>query len=228
MLTSKQRELLIFLTKYLEDNEVSPSFDEMREAVGLASKSGIHRLVSALEERGYIRRLANRARAIEILRTANNAVLSGVSNDSETKTASNDSNVVEGNFGATTVELPLLGRIAAGTPIEALSDPSAHLAVPADMLGHGEHFALEIVGDSMIEAGIHDGDTVIIKRTEQALNGDIVVALIDQQEATLKTLRKETGRVGLVPANRNYETRFFTTDKVSIQGKLTGLIRRYR
>ena len=228
MLTSKQRELLIFLTKYLEDNEVSPSFDEMREAVGLASKSGIHRLVSALEERGYIRRLANRARAIEILRTANNTVLSGVSNDSETKTASNDSNVVEGNFGATTVELPLLGRIAAGTPIEALSDPSAHLAVPADMLGHGEHFALEIVGDSMIEAGIHDGDTVIIKRTEQALNGDIVVALIDQQEATLKTLRKETGRVGLVPANRNYETRFFTTDKVSIQGKLTGLIRRYR
>ena len=230
MLTSKQRELLIFLTKYLEDNEVSPSFDEMREAVGLASKSGIHRLVSALEERGYIRRLANRARAIEILRTANNAVLSGVSNDSdsETKTARNDSNVVEGNFGATTVELPLLGRIAAGTPIEALSDPSAHLAVPADMLGHGEHFALEIVGDSMIEAGIHDGDTVIIKRTEQALNGDIVVALIDQQEATLKTLRKETGRVGLVPANRNYETRFFTTDKVSIQGKLTGLIRRYR
>ena len=228
MLTSKQRELLIFLTKYLEDNEVSPSFDEMREAVGLASKSGIHRLVSALEERGYIRRLANRARAIEILRTANNTVLSGVSNDSESKTASNDSNVVEGNFGATTVELPLLGRIAAGTPIEALSDPSAHLAVPADMLGHGEHFALEIVGDSMIEAGIHDGDTVIIKRTEQALNGDIVVALIDQQEATLKTLRKETGRVGLVPANRNYETRFFTTDKVSIQGKLTGLIRRYR
>ena len=228
MLTSKQRELLIFLTKYLEDNEVSPSFDEMREAVGLASKSGIHRLVSALEERGYIRRLANRARAIEILRTANNTVLSGVSNDSETKTASNDSNVVEGNFGTTTVELPLLGRIAAGTPIEALSDPSAHLAVPADMLGHGEHFALEIVGDSMIEAGIHDGDTVIIKRTEQALNGDIVVALIDQQEATLKTLRKETGRVGLVPANRNYETRFFTTDKVSIQGKLTGLIRRYR
>ena len=228
MLTSKQRELLIFLTKYLEDNEVSPSFDEMREAVGLASKSGIHRLVSALEERGYIRRLANRARAIEILRTANNTVLSGVSNDSESKTASNDSNVVEGNFGATTVELPLLGRIAAGTPIDALSDPSAHLAVPADMLGHGEHFALEIVGDSMIEAGIHDGDTVIIKRTEQALNGDIVVALIDQQEATLKTLRKETGRVGLVPANRNYETRFFTTDKVSIQGKLTGLIRRYR
>ena len=137
-------------------------------------------------------------------------------------------NVIEGNFGSRTIQLPLLGRIAAGTPIEALSDPSSHMAVPADMLGQGEHFALEIVGDSMIEAGIHDGDTVIIKRTEQAINGDIVVALIDQQEATLKTLRKEPGRVGLVPANRNYETRYFETDKVRIQGKLTGLIRRYR
>lgn len=233
MLTPKQRELLVFLTEYLETREVSPSFDEMREAVGLASKSGIHRLVSALEERGYIRRLANRARAIEILKTANNLpyghenIISDISEEANMAEMQGD-NVIEGNFGSRTIQLPLLGRIAAGTPIEALSDPSSHMAVPADMLGQGEHFALEIVGDSMIEAGIHDGDTVIIKRTEQAINGDIVVALIDQQEATLKTLRKEPGRVGLVPANRNYETRYFKTDKVRIQGKLTGLIRRYR
>lgn len=233
MLTLKQRELLVFLTEYLETHEVSPSFDEMREAVGLASKSGIHRLVSALEERGYIKRLANRARAIEILRTANNQAYgqSDINLDADRQghpDSMGSSNVIEGQFGSKTVQLPLLGRIAAGTPIEALSDPSSHMAVPADMLGQGEHFALEIVGDSMIEAGIHDGDTVIIKRTEQALNGDIVVALIDQQEATLKTLRKEPGRVGLVPANRNYETRYFQSDKVRIQGKLTGLIRRYR
>ena len=233
MLTLKQRELLVFLTEYLETHEVSPSFDEMREAVGLASKSGIHRLVSALEERGYIKRLANRARAIEILRTANNQAYGQTDRNIDTDQHEHtdgisSSNVIEGQFGSKTVQLPLLGRIAAGTPIEALSDPSSHMAVPADMLGQGEHFALEIVGDSMIEAGIHDGDTVIIKRTEQALNGDIVVALIDQQEATLKTLRKEPGRVGLVPANRNYETRYFQSDKVRIQGKLTGLIRRYR
>lgn len=233
MLTLKQRELLVFLTEYLETHEVSPSFDEMREAVGLASKSGIHRLVSALEERGYIKRLANRARAIEILRTANNQAYWQTDRNLDTDQQEHtdgisSSNVIEGQFGSKTVQLPLLGRIAAGTPIEALSDPSSHMAVPADMLGQGEHFALEIVGDSMIEAGIHDGDTVIIKRTEQALNGDIVVALIDQQEATLKTLRKEPGRVGLVPANRNYETRYFQSDKVRIQGKLTGLIRRYR
>ena len=233
MLTLKQRELLVFLTEYLETHEVSPSFDEMREAVGLASKSGIHRLVSALEERGYIKRLANRARAIEILRTANNQAYGQTDRNLDTDRQEHpdsigSSNVIEGQFGSTTVQLPLLGRIAAGTPIEALSDPSSHMFVPADRLGQGEHFALEIVGDSMIEAGIHDGDTVIIKRTEQALNGDIVVALIDQQEATLKTLRKEPGRVGLVPANRNYETRYFQSDKVRIQGKLTGLIRRYR
>ena len=226
MLTTKQKDLLAFLTKYLAEHQVSPSFDEMREAVGLASKSGIHRLVSALEERGYIRRLANRARAIEIIRQPHMGAADG--KDSAPATAPDISNVIQGQFGTGAVQLPLLGRIAAGTPIEALSDPSNHMSVPADMLGQGEHFALEIVGDSMIEAGIHDGDTVIIRRTEQALNGDIVVALIDQQEATLKTLRKEQNRVGLVPANRNYETRYFSSDKVQIQGKLTGLIRRYR
>ena len=226
MLTTKQKDLLAFLTKYLAEHQVSPSFDEMREAVGLASKSGIHRLVSALEERGYIRRLANRARAIEIIRQPHMGASDG--QDSAPAAAPDMSNVIQGQFGTGAVQLPLLGRIAAGTPIEALSDPSNHMSVPADMLGQGEHFALEIVGDSMIEAGIHDGDTVIIRRTEQALNGDIVVALIDQQEATLKTLRKEQNRVGLVPANRNYETRYFSSDKVQIQGKLTGLIRRYR
>lgn len=226
MLTTKQKDLLAFLTKYLAENQVSPSFDEMREAVGLASKSGIHRLVSALEERGYIRRLANRARAIEIIRQPNMA--GAEAQDAAVAPSSDMSNVIHGQFGGASVQLPLLGRIAAGTPIEALSDPSNQMSVPADMLGQGEHFALEIVGDSMIDAGIHDGDTVIIRRTEQALNGDIVVALIDQQEATLKTLRKEQNRVGLVPANRNYETRYFSTDKVQIQGKLTGLIRRYR
>lgn len=226
MLTTKQKDLLAFLTKYLAEHQVSPSFDEMREAVGLASKSGIHRLVSALEERGYIRRLANRARAIEIIRQPHMGASDG--QDSAPAAAPDMSNVIQGQFGTGAVQLPLLGRIAAGTPIEALSDPSNHMSVPADMLGQGEHFALEIVGDSMIEAGIHDGDTVIIRRTEQALNGDIVVALIDQQEATLKTFRKEQNRVGLVPANRNYETRYFSSDKVQIQGKLTGLIRRYR
>lgn len=235
MLTAKQRELLVFLGDYLEEHEVSPSFDEMRKAVGLASKSGIHRLVIALEERGYIRRLANRARAIEILRRAGHKeaantdeaasdVASGDANGGASGGASGDA----GHSDEATIQLPLLGRIAAGTPIEALSDTSTLMSVPADMIGQGEHFALEIVGDSMVEAGIHDGDTVIIQRTEQAISGDIVVALIDQQEATLKTLRKEQGRVGLVPANQNYETRYFSSDKVRIQGKLKGLIRRYR
>lgn len=214
MLTGKQRELLNFLSGYLADNQHSPSFDEMREAVGLASKSGIHRLVTGLEERGYIRRLPNRARAIEILEKPGQ---SGSGNLAAPLLAH-----------AGLAELPLLGRIAAGTPIEALSDPSSFLSVPSDMVGSGEHFALEIVGDSMIEAGIHDGDTVIIRRTEQALSGDIVVALIEEQEATLKTFRKEAGRIALEPANSSYETRYFESGKVRIQGKLTGLIRRYR
>ena len=189
----------------------------MKDAIGLASKSGVHRLVSALEERGYIRRLANRARAIEVIRQP------GLASD----------NVVEADFSGTSgasdriVELPLLGRIAAGTPIEALSDPSHYTSVPQSLLSACDHFALEIVGDSMIEAGIHEGDTVIIRRTDTANSGDIVVALIDEAEATLKTLRKEPGRIGLEPANMQYETRYFSSDKVRIQGKLTGLIRKY-
>ena len=220
MLTGKQHQLLTFLIGYQADKDITPSFDEMRQAVGLASKSGIHRLVSALEERGYIRRLPNRARAIEILRHPGNpSAADGQS-----------SNVVEADFTASSssvVALPLLGRIAAGTPIEALSDPSSYLDVPAGLVAGGDHFALEIVGDSMVEAGIHDGDTVIIRRADTASSGEIVVALIEESEATLKTFRREAGRVALEPANAAYETRYFSTDKVRIQGRLTGLIRRY-
>ena len=212
MLTRKQSELLAYLSDHMQQHDVPPSFDEMRDALGLASKSGVHRLVSGLEERGYIRRLANRARAIEILKpvTATGGVVTRA-----VETASN------------LVSLPLLGRIAAGTPIEALSDPTNHLEIPASMVGSGEHFALEIVGDSMVGAGILDGDTVVIQRAETARHGEIVVALINQQEATLKTLLKEPGRVGLEAANPRYETRYFSTGEVEVQGKLAGLIRNY-
>ena len=225
MLTAKQRDLLQFLKRYQDEFDHAPSFDEMKDAIGLKSKSGIHRLVSALEERGHIRRLANRARAIEIIETP-------TSTDEASQNMPEMDNVVQASFGtsqnqATSLSLPLLGQIAAGTPIEALSDHSRFLDVPASMLGSGEHFALEIVGDSMVEAGIHDGDTVVIKKTAVANHGDIVVALIDEHEATLKTLRKEEGRIGLEPANRHYQTRYFSSNAVSIQGKLAGLIRNY-
>ena len=212
MLTKKQKELLDFLTAHAEKSDVPPSFDEMRDALGLASKSGIHRLVSGLEERGHIRRLANRARAIEILKPVNAAA-----------------EAIGRNVAAAAdaVSLPLLGRIAAGTPIEALSDPSNQMEVPASILGRGEHFALEIIGDSMVEAGILEGDTVVIERSSTANHGDIVVALIQKQEATLKTLLKEPGRIGLQAENPNYETRYFQTNDVEVQGRLTGLIRKY-
>ena len=213
MLTRKQSELLTYLSDHMQQHDVPPSFDEMRDALGLASKSGVHRLVSGLEERGYIRRLANWARAIEILKPVSAAAGGVVTRAVET--ASN------------LVSLPLLGRIAAGTPIEALSDPTNHLEIPASMVGSGEHFALEIVGDSMVGAGILDGDTVVIQRAETARHGEIVVALINQQEATLKTLLKEPGRVGLEAANPRYETRYFSTGEVEVQGKLAGLIRNY-
>ena len=213
MLTRKQSELLSYLSDHMQQHDVPPSFDEMRDALGLASKSGVHRLVSGLEERGYIRRLANRARAIEILKPVTAAAGGVVTRAVET--ASN------------LVSLPLLGRIAAGTPIEALSDPTNHLEIPASMVGSGEHFALEVIGDSMVGAGILDGDTVVIQRAETARHGEIVVALINQQEATLKTLLKEPGRVGLEAANPRYETRYFSTGEVEVQGKLAGLIRNY-
>ena len=213
MLTRKQSELLTYLSDHMQQHDVPPSFDEMRDALGLASKSGVHRLVSGLEERGYIRRLANRARAIEILKPVT-AAAGGI----VTRAVETASNIVS---------LPLLGRIAAGTPIEALSDPTNHLEIPASMVGSGEHFALEIIGDSMVGAGILDGDTVVIQRAETARHGEIVVALINQQEATLKTLLKEPGRVGLEAANPRYETRYFSTGEVEVQGKLAGLIRNY-
>ena len=213
MLTRKQSELLAYLSDHMQQHDVPPSFDEMRDALGLASKSGVHRLVSGLEERGYIRRLANRARAIEILKPVTAAADGVVARAVET--ASN------------LVSLPLLGRIAAGTPIEALSDPTNHLEIPASMVSSGEHFALEVIGDSMVGAGILDGDTVVIQRAETARHGEIVVALINQQEATLKTLLKEPGRVGLEAANPRYETRYFSTGEVEVQGKLAGLIRNY-
>ena len=211
MLTRKQNELLTYLRNHIEQHDVPPSFDEMRNALGLASKSGIHRLISGLEERGYIRRLANRARAIQILEPSNKSSIAARAVESTTNM----------------VTLPLLGRIAAGTPIEALSDPTNQIELPTNMIGSGEHFALEIVGDSMVGVGILDGDTVVIQRAETARHGEIVVALIDQQEATLKTLLKEPGRIGLEAANPKYETRYFSTGQVEVQGKLAGLIRNY-
>jgi repressor LexA len=211
MLTRKQSELLAYLKAHMQEHDVPPSFDEMRGALGLASKSGVHRLVSGLEERGYIRRLANRARAIEILKpTSEHPIVT---------------RAVE--MASDLIKLPLLGRIAAGTPIEALSDPTNHLEIPASMIGSGEHFALEIMGDSMVGAGILNGDTVIIQRTEIARHRDIVVALINKQEATLKTFLKETGRIGLEAANPKYETRYFNSGEVEVQGTLAGLIRNY-
>ena len=220
MLTIKQRELLNFLQDYEHEHQASPSFDEMRQAIGLASKSGIHRLISGLEERGFIRRLANRARAIEIIRNENTAL--------ETNQKI-DTNIIHAPFQTSSqIELPMLGRIAAGTPIEAISDQSSFLSIPSSMIESGEHYALEIVGNSMIDAGIHDGDTVIIRESEQALNGDIVVALVDGHEATLKKFKRESGRVALEAANPQYETRYFTNNQVRIQGKLSGLIRKYR
>ncbi|MDP6706136.1 MAG: transcriptional repressor LexA [Alphaproteobacteria bacterium] len=229
MLTKKQHELLIFINKHLETNGISPSFDEMKEALGLKSKSGIHRLITALEERGFIRRMAHRARALEVLKLPESAV-------AESNRGFQPS-VVEGGFpgpstrareaGDALVSMPLYGRIAAGTPIEALRDPSNYVTVPVSMIGSGDHFALEVAGDSMVEAGILDGDTAIIRRTETADNGTIVVALVDNEEATLKRLRRRGDSVALEPANQSYETRIFPPDRVQIQGRLVGLVRRY-
>jgi repressor LexA len=230
MLTRKQHELLVYINRHLEQHGISPSFDEMKEALSLRSKSGIHRLITALEERGFIRRMAHRARALEVLKLPDAA--------SASRPGFRPS-VVEGGFpGPVTnrpmresdegvVSMPLYGRIAAGTPIEALRDPSNSITVPGDMLGGGEHFALEVAGDSMIEAGILDGDTAIIRRAETAENGTIVVALVDNEEATLKRLRRRGNSVALEPANAAYETRIFPPDRVRIQGRLVGLLRRY-
>jgi repressor LexA len=218
MLTAKQRELLLFIQQRLTESGVSPSFDEMREALALKSKSGVHRLISALEERGFIRRLPNRARALEVVKLPESA-------------APAPGNVVQLRPAAPapandTIEIPLHGRIAAGTPIEALQGTEG-FAVPAALLGPGEHYALEVSGDSMIEEGILDGDFALIRKVDTARDGEIVVALIDNEEATLKTYRREGRTVRLDPANARYEPQRYDESRVAIQGRLTGLIRRY-
>lgn len=232
MLTRKQYELLMFIQERLKVDGVSPSFDEMKEALNLKSKSGIHRLITGLEERGYIRRLAHRARALEIVKLPENAETAGLGskNGFSPKIISNDSFAPprEPSYdGGEVVPLPLYGRIAAGTPIEALRDQTTAVDVPASLLRNGDHYALEVEGDSMIDAGILDGDTVIIQRGETAENGAIVVALVDGGEVTLKRIRRKGNSIALEPANQKYETRIFGPDRVQVQGKLIGLIRSY-
>ena len=214
MLTAKQRELLLFIDARLKEGGISPSFDEMREALDLKSKSGVHRLISALEERGFIRRLPNRARALEVV-----------------KLPEQPSNVVQLRRAPAapandTIEIPLHGRIAAGTPIEALQGNEG-FAVPAALLGPGEHYALEVSGDSMVDEGILDGDFALIRKADAAREGEIVVALIDNEEATLKTFRREGRMIRLDPANSRYEPQRYEESRVQIQGRLAGLIRRY-
>ena len=217
MLTAKQRELLQFIDDRLKQSGVSPSFDEMREALDLKSKSGVHRLISALEERGFIRRLPNRARALEVLKMPEVSLTIAAAHATRTvvPAAAND-----------TLDIPLHGRIAAGTPIEALQGTES-FAVPAALLGPGEHYALEVSGDSMVEEGILDGDFALIRKADTARDGEIVVALIDEEEATLKTYRREGQMIRLDPANRAYEPQRYSEDRVRIQGRLAGLIRRY-
>jgi len=216
MLTAKQRELLMFIDQRLGETGVSPSFDEMREALDLKSKSGVHRLISALEERGFIRRLPNRARALEVVKLPETRTAATViSLRPAAPAAAND-----------TLDLPLHGRIAAGTPIEALQGTET-FPVPAALLGPGEHYALEVSGDSMVEEGILDGDFALIRKTEVARDGEIVVALVNNEEATLKTFRREGNMIRLDPANRQYEPQRYRPEQVQIQGRLAGLIRRY-
>jgi repressor LexA len=235
MLTVKQRELLLFINQRLTATGVSPSFDEMKDALRLKSKSGIHRLVTGLAERGFIRRLPHRARALEVVKLPEESAARATARGSFSPT------VIRGDFtgslpGAAissdleveAVELPLYGRIAAGTPIEALRDQTATIGVPASLLGRArEHYALEVAGDSMVDAGILDGDTVIIERNDTAENGSVVVALIDSEEVTLKRLRRRGASIALEPANKSYETRIFGPDRVKVQGRLVALLRRY-
>jgi repressor LexA len=240
MLTRKQLELLRFVHERLKETGVPPSFDEMKDALDLRSKSGIHRLITALEERGFIRRLANRARAIEVIKLPDAMGGNGIGGRSRGFTPS----VIEGNLGrrpaasaATSddegsaprhISVPMMGRIAAGTPIEAIQTRTDTIQMPPDMLSSsGEHFALEVRGDSMIEAGILDGDTALIKKTDAADTGDIVVALIDDEEATLKRFRRRGASIALEPANAAYEVRILPPNRVRIQGKLIGLMRKY-
>jgi repressor LexA len=251
MLTRKQHELLLFIDSHLKSTGFSPSFEEMKDALDLRSKSGIHRLISALEERGFLRRRHHRARALEIVRMPDDTVRKlpipprpeatppTPPNTSNSNTPAGFSpNVIRGDFTsrfpgvraageAAAIQLPLYGRIAAGLPIEALRDNSANIEVPMALLGSGEHYALEVAGDSMIEAGILDGDTVVIRKTETAENGQIVVALIDDAEVTLKRLRRRGNSIALEPANQRHETRIFPADQVKVQGHLVALLRKY-
>ena len=233
MLTRKQHELLTYIDRHLRETGFSPSFDEMKAALGLRSKSGIHRLISALEERDFIARRRHRARALEVLRLPDLATQAA-----EPPSPQFAPNVIKGDFTrhlvgvraateAAAIELPLYGRIAAGLPIEALADTSAIVEVPMALIGRGEHFALEVAGDSMIEAGILDGDVVVIRREDGAENGQIVVALIDDAEVTLKRIRKRGHSIALEPANARHEIRIFPADRVRVQGRLVGLLRRY-
>ena len=241
MLTRKQHELLMFIHERMKESGIPPSFDEMKDALDLRSKSGIHRLITALEERGFIRRLPNRARALEVIKLPDsmNPSLGG-------KRSRFEPNVITGNLGKVSampprstlpatasadpgrgVAVPVMGRIAAGTPIEAIQTHSHTITVPPEMLGVGEHFALEVRGDSMIEAGIFDGDTVLIRKQDTAGTGEIIVALVDNEEATLKRLRRKGNSVALEAANPAYETRIFGPDRVKGQGRLGGLLRKY-
>ena len=231
MLTQKQLDLLEFIQKRLSKNGVPPSFDEMKEALDLRSKSGIHRLITALEERGFIKRLANRARAIEIVKMPSasefkSSSVSGISSGLKNPTYANNPSAPIESVNAN--EIPVMGRIAAGVPIEAISEISHNVAVPGQILrSGGDHFALEVKGDSMINAGINDGDVVVIKETNRAMNGDIVVALIENQEATLKRFFVRGDAIALEAANPAYETRTFSQEKIKVQGRLVGLLRTY-
>ena len=231
MLTTKQRELLMFIHERIKEGGVSPSFDEMKEALDLASKSGIHRLITALEERGFIRRLAHRARALEVLKLPDQATTSAPPRGRQAFVPQ----VVEGTKPAEapkavnddTRELPLLGKIAAGMPIEAMGQERDRIRVPESMLGAGEHYILEIDGDSMINAGILDGDFVVIKKTDTAQSGEIIVALVDDEMATLKRLRKKGASIALEAANPLHKTQIYNDSQVKVQGRLVGLMRRY-
>lgn len=231
MLTTKQRELLMFIHERIKESGVSPSFDEMKEALDLASKSGIHRLITALEERGFIRRLAHRARALEVIKMPDQATASAPPRGRQAFVPQ----VVEGSrpleasvaVNDDTRELPLLGKIAAGVPIEAMGQERDRMHVPEALLGAGEHYILEIEGDSMINAGILNGDFVVIKKTDTAQSGEIVVALVDEDTATLKRLRKKGGSIALEAANPDYKTKIYNDGQVKVQGRLVGLMRRY-
>ena len=231
MLTRKQYDLLMFVHDRLQETGVSPSFDEMKEALDLKSKSGIHRLITSLEERGFIRRLPHRARALEVLKLPENTTPDDlpVRNRKVEDLMKSDlaGMPIPLHASGSHIQLPLYGRIAAGTPIEALRDHSNQVEVPASLLGRGDHYALEVDGDSMVEAGILDGDTIIVKKAETAHNGDIVVALVDGEEVTLKKFRREGRSIALEPANAKYQTQVYDSEQVNVQGHLVGLLRKY-